>query len=443
MIIKKWSGSAWVDQYPKTTGQQVFTSNGSTALFDSNNKLIASYLPDSVIGGMNFAGTVDLSTDKDGDDLFALSAASGKMVQAGDYLIVTAGGNIASGASTFTLAVQAPGDEGDSSLPVTLEAGDWLVLTEIDTSTDPDTYTVAILNNTYRSASTSSAGIVELATNSEAAGSSTSLAVTPAGLGSVLSSYSQTSHTHTLANGATDVTASAAELNVLDGITSSTAELNKLDGYTGSVTELNYLDSLHATGVTSTEFDYLDGVTSNIQTQLNSKQGTITGAASTITGSNLTASRVVVSNSSGKVAVSNITSAELDLLDGLTSNVQTQIDSKQATITGAATTIDDTDLTASRALVSSGSGKVAVSAVTSTELGYLDGVTSAIQTQLNSKQGTLSFGNALSLSGSTLNVGAGEGITVDANDVIMTYPLYVQTATPSTSRSNAIWLDIN
>ena len=443
MIIKKWSGSAWVAQYPKTTGQQVFTSNGSTALFDSNNKLIASYLPDSVIGGMNFAGTVDLSTDKDGDDLFALAAASGKMVQAGDYLIVTAGGNIASGASTFTLAVQAPGDEGDSTLPVTLEAGDWLVLTDIDTSTDPDTYTVAILNNTYRSASTTQAGIVELATTSEAAGTDASLAVTPAGLSSVLNSYSQTSHTHTLANGATDVTASAAELNVLDGITSSTAELNKLDGYTGSVTELNYLDSLHATGVTATEFDYLDGVSSNIQTQLNSKQGTITGAATTVTGSNLTASRALVANSSGKIAVSDVTLAELAFLDGVTSNVQTQLNAKQATITGAATTIDTENLTVNRALVSSGSGKVAVSAVTSTELGYLDGVTSSIQTQLNSKQGTLGFGNGLSLSGSTLNVGAGEGMAVDANDVIMNYPLYVQTATPSTSRSNAIWLDIN
>jgi len=54
-------------------------------------------------------------------------------------------------------------------------------------------------------------------------------------------------------------------------ITSTPAELNVLDGYTGSVTELNYLDTLHATGVTATEFDYLDGVTSNIQTQLDAK----------------------------------------------------------------------------------------------------------------------------------------------------------------------------
>ena len=44
------------------------------------------------------------------------------------------------------------------------------------------------------------------------------------------------------------------------------------------------------------------------------------------------------------------------------------------------------DLTVSRLLVSDGSGDVSVSAVTSTEAGYLDGVTSAIQTQLDTKE---------------------------------------------------------
>ena len=41
------------------------------------------------------------------------------------------------------------------------------------------------------------------------------------------------------------------------------------------------------------------------------------------------------------------------------------------------------DLTASRALVSDSNGDVSVSAVTSTEIGYLDGVSSAIQTQID------------------------------------------------------------
>lgn len=54
-------------------------------------------------------------------------------------------------------------------------------------------------------------------------------------------------------------------------------------------------------------------------------------------------------------------------------------------ITGGATTITSSNLTASRALISDSNGKVAVSTVTSTELGYLDGVTSAVQTQLNDK----------------------------------------------------------
>ena len=60
---------------------------------------------------------------------------------------------------------------------------------------------------------------------------------------------------------------------------------------------------------------------------------------------------------------------------------------KQSAITGAATTITSSNLTANRALLSDGNGKVAVSAVTSTELGYLSGLTSAAQTQLNGKVG--------------------------------------------------------
>jgi len=54
------------------------------------------------------------------------------------------------------------------------------------------------------------------------------------------------------------------------------------------------------------------------------------------------------------------------------------------------------DLTASRALVSDGNGDVSVSAVTSTEVGYLDGVTSAIQTQIDTKT-TAGFAVAMAI----------------------------------------------
>jgi hypothetical protein len=49
------------------------------------------------------------------------------------------------------------------------------------------------------------------------------------------SSSSNPGHKHTLANGATDVTASKDEVNVLDGITASTAELNKTEGIGGDI----------------------------------------------------------------------------------------------------------------------------------------------------------------------------------------------------------------
>ena len=75
----------------------------------------------------------------------------------------------------------------------------------------------------------------------------------------------------TLQIGGTAITSTATELNILDGVTSTTAELNKLDGFTGDKDDLIYAKDLKATGVTATEFDYLDGVSSAIQTQLDAK----------------------------------------------------------------------------------------------------------------------------------------------------------------------------
>ena len=57
----------------------------------------------------------------------------------------------------------------------------------------------------------------------------------------------------------------------------------------------------------------------------------------------------------------------------------------QRIITGAASTIVSSDLTAQRALISSPSGKVSASGITATELSYLFGVTSAIQSQIDAR----------------------------------------------------------
>ena len=76
---------------------------------------------------------------------------------------------------------------------------------------------------------------------------------------------------------------------------------------------------------------------------------------------------------------------DITTLKGNVTTLTTALQSKQDKITGGASTITDDNLAANRALVSDGNGKVAVSNVTSTELGYLDGVTSNVQTQLNKK----------------------------------------------------------
>jgi hypothetical protein len=73
-----------------------------------------------------------------------------------------------------------------------------------------------------------------------------------------------------------DITASASEINLLDGVTASTSEINILDGLTASTAELNILDG--AT-LSTTELNYVDGVTSSIQTQIDSKLSTSTASS--------------------------------------------------------------------------------------------------------------------------------------------------------------------
>jgi len=61
------------------------------------------------------------------------------------------------------------------------------------------------------------------------------------------------------------ITATATEVNLLDGVTATTAELNILDGVTSTAAELNILDGVTAT---ATELNIMDGDTSASSTTL-------------------------------------------------------------------------------------------------------------------------------------------------------------------------------
>jgi len=220
----------------------------------------------------------------------------------------------------------------------------------------------------------------------------------------------------------------SSELACLSGVTSavqSQLDSKQITGAASTISTSNLPASkavvsdasgkVAAATVSAVELGYLSGVTSGVQSQLDSKQ--ITGAASTIATSNLSASRALVSDAGGKVAAATVSAVELGYLSGVTSPVQSQLDSKSASvITGAASTIATSNLSASRALVSDAGGKVAAATVTAAELGYLSGVVSAVQSQIDAKQGILT--GATSALTST-NVTASKAVVSDASGKIV------------------------
>ena len=206
------------------------------------------------------------------------------------------------------------------------------------------------------------------------------------------------------------------------GITIGSAEINEteleiLDGATLSTTELNYVD-----GVTSAIQTQFTGAETR-------RTNNIAGAISTVLTGDLTASRAMVVNGSGKIAVSDVTATELGYVDGVTSAIQTQFTGAETrrtnNIAGAISSVLTSDLTASRAMVSDGSGKISIlSGVTSTELGYVD-ATSSIQTQLDAKAalagatftGQVNFNDDAVITGNlTVN---GDTITANAVNLIV------------------------
>ena len=86
--------------------------------------------------------------------------------------------------------------------------------------------------------------------------------------------------------GGTLITATAAELNILDGVTSTTAELNILDGVTATTAELNYVDVI--AGIATASKALILDASKNIAT-INSLTATsLTGTLQTATQPNIT-----------------------------------------------------------------------------------------------------------------------------------------------------------
>ena len=182
-------------------------------------------------------------------------------------------------------------------------------------------------------------------------------------------------------------TMDSGELTVLDSLTAGTVAAGKavvvdsnkdISGFRN----VTIAGDLTVQGTTTT----IDSTTIEIQNSFKFEGSTADSFETNLTTIDPTADRTIsLPNATGTIVLQDTT-------DTLTNK---SIDSDNNTITNivnadikAAAGIAFSkmeDLTASRALVSDSNGDVSVSAVTSTEIGYLDGVSSAIQTQLDTK----------------------------------------------------------
>lgn len=142
-----------------------------------------------------------------------------------------------------------------------------------------------------------------------------------------------------------DATALDGEVNTLK-TNMTTAQENIATLQTGATEQAKVNTQLR--NLISTNADSIDTLNTNLEsinTALDGKQATITGGASSITNSNLTVNRALISDSSGKVTNSSVTSTELERLSGVTENIQLQINRLKTWTKVLDTSLSDNDTT--------------------------------------------------------------------------------------------------
>jgi len=164
-----------------------------------------------------------------------------------------------------------------------------------------------------------------------------------------------------------------------------------LEAYSGTLTNNDYAFVVGTDSAGNTKYDRYKYTTATTPASweyeytLNNSSFTSNQWAAINSGATTTNIGQITTNKNAIGTLANLTTTEKSSLVGAINELDND---KQENITGGASTITNSNLTANRALISNAQGKVAVSPTTSTELGYLSGTTSAVQTQLNGKAST-------------------------------------------------------
>lgn len=188
-------------------------------------------------------------------------------------------------------------------------------------------------------------------------------------------------------------------VNLISG--SGTLTLNT----SGTVTLPNATDTLAGKATTDTFTNKSLDADTNTITNIDNNEIKAAAAISLNKLAAATVSRALVSDGSGFVSPATTTATEIGYVNGVTSAIQTQMNLKAPLASPTFSGTITTPLTASRAMVTGASSELAVSSVTGTELGRLSGVGSTVCGKDDTCTETLRTFTSPAINGANLNFG--------------------------------------